>query len=219
MFLIASYLLGYFALGSLIFILRPELIDSFSAHFPNLTSQDIPLSLLIFNYTFLAVGLALINDKEDKKDTALLAGGIIASTSVAVIFNLSFIFNLLWRVIDQKYFVVIMIILYAINLGIPLFVYGLKRNQTNEKSSGLVNHQIPSKLRKAIAEIKLELLQKNSDTNEIQTLESRLEDSGLNNIKINEIIDGLIKLGISADITQNQIQKLSNIKASITSGN
>lgn len=217
MFLIASYLLGYFVIGSLIFILRPELIDSFAEHFPNLTPQDIPLSLLIFNYTFLAVGLALISDKEDKKDTALLAGGIIASTSVAVIYNLSFIFNLLWRAIDQKYFVVIMIALYVINLGIPLFVYGLKRNQNNEKSSSLVKNQIPSILLKTIAEIKLDFLQKKLAINEIQLLESKLENPNLSNSKINEVVDDLIKMGISADIPPNQIQKLLNIKASITS--
>ncbi|MDH6154948.1 hypothetical protein M2124_001220 [Polynucleobacter sphagniphilus] len=217
MFVILTYLLGYLALGSLIFILRPELVDNFSAHFPNLTSQDIPLSLLIFNYTFLAVGLALINEKEDKKDNALLAGGVIASSSVAVMYNLSFIFNLLWRAIDQKYFVVIMIILYAINLGIPLFVYGLKRNQSNEKSSSLVNNQIPSILRKIIAEIKLELLQKKLGINEIQMLESKLENPNLNNTKIIEAIDDLIKMGISSDIPPNQIQKLLNVKTSITS--
>ncbi len=211
MFVFIAYILGYISIGGLIYIFRPELVESFSTNFPNLTSHDIPISLLIFNYTFLAIGLSLLNKEEENPDLPLISGGIIAATSISLLFNLSFIFNILWSAINQKYLIAIIIIVYACNLGVSLFTYGLKKSSSNKKSNRYQSKELISKYKTVIAELKLETLHKKLDIAALLSIEAMIEHQEIKPNELVEIKNQLKTFGIVNQISQKLQEKISTL--------
>ena len=211
MFVLLSYIFGYFLIGGLIYILRPNLISAFADHFPNLTAQDIPIALLIFNYTFLAIGIALLNNERENKDLPLISGGIIAATATALILNLSFIFNILWGAINQKYLIAITIVIYALNLGIPLFIYGLKKNSPNNKSNAYQINELISMYRSVTTELKLESIQKKHDQLTILQIEAQLDKQKIMPNELADIKDQLKSFGIKHAISPKLLKKISSL--------
>lgn len=211
MIIFVSYIFGYLLIGALVYIIRPDLVSAFADHFPSITSQDIPITLLIFNYTFLAVGLSLLNKEQENKDLPLIAGGIIAAASTALTLNLSFVFNILWAAINQKYLIVITIVLYGLNLGIPLFIYALKKSSSAQKSDVYFASELTSKYRSVTAEIKLEAILKKLDQAPILQIEAQLENQKIMPNELADIKNQLQSFGIKNAVSPKLQQKILNL--------
>ena len=211
MTIILCYIFGYLLIGGLVYIIRPDLVNAFADHFPNLTTHDIPLTLLIFNYTFLALGLSFLNKEESNKDLPLLSGGIIAATSTAIALNLSFIFNILWSAFNQKYLIAITIVLYGLNLGIPLFIYALKKNSPTKKSDTYLDFELISKYRSVVAEIKLESILKKLDQAPILQIEAQLDNQKITPNELADIKNQLKSFGIQNTVSPKLQQKISSL--------
>jgi hypothetical protein len=211
MLLLLCFIFGYLFIGGLIYIIRPDLVNTFVDHFPNLTAQDIPLSLLIFNYTFLAIGLWLLNKERNDKDLPLISGGIIAATSFAVTLNLSFIFNILWAAFNQKYLIAVTIVLYGLNLGIPLFIYALKKNSSTKKSDAYLAFELISKYRSVVSEIKLEAVLKKLDQAMILQIEAQLENQKIMPNELADIKNQLHSFGIKNAVSPKLQQKILSL--------
>ncbi len=203
---------GFLGLVSLIYIAKPELLSSFVHDFPNLTQTDIPLSLLIVNFSLLTLGLLLSKDESNRSDTPLLASGLIIASSVNLLLSISFIFNILWSKITPTYLVFITIGVYLIKAGIPLFVYETKRSEKNKPSSDFEQKKNIADLKKIVNEIQSYLVENKINADPIKRIRLSLDKNLLDQDEFYMIVNQLSNEITRLELPEVLISKISIIK-------
>jgi len=208
-----SILITYYAA----WLRRPDYVEGFISAIPNVTWEHIGLELILVNYTILCFGLLGVFNKNTRSNFALVSGGLIASATIASFLSLSFVFNILWSVITPKYLLLLIIIVYATNLGWPLLVYGIKESESDQSTEFYDAANLLSQIRGVLSEIEQQAIRSNSPLQLIHLTESVLkyENQGVINFSaieknitaISQEIELPRSLAMRVDLLIKEIQK------------
>lgn len=210
------YLIAIVFTYGAIWIIKPDLVNSFINNFPHIQWSDTGLVLIFINFSLLALSLSIIRNTNPRSNSPIIKGGLIASSSVGSMFSLSFVFNILWSAVTPKYLCLLMIGIYVTHLGGPMLVYSLKESESESPSDYYRNAQLISNLKKVSSEMELYVRKNNIETKLLELLGAhifQLEHGGKieNSLVLKSIDDILDSLEFPAPL----LQKIHSVKSEL----
>jgi hypothetical protein len=173
-------------------IVKPELVQSLISDYPFYSWDHLAIFILIINYSLLAGSLYALGKTRGNGDLNLPLGGVIAASSLGSALSFLFNFSVLWSAITPKYFTLIILAIYAVNVLIPLAVFSLKKSEPATESIDYKRQELIAGTRKILAQSELLLVQSKSNPHDLEVLGKKLDGQDLDNKQIIEILDQLL---------------------------
>ncbi len=189
-------------------LLRPEYVEGFLASLPMIHWSDIGLVLIITNYTILAIGIKAAFNKETRSNIALISGGLVAASTIGSLLSVSFVFNILWSAVTPKYLLLLMIGVYVVNLGGPLFIYSIKEGENNQPTKHLLNAEFLSQIKKLLAELEQFAVKNKLQTASIEKLENLTHQNNGSTIDLTLINNRLQDIVLEIQLPEPLLEKV-----------